>query len=144
MIQPPVWAGGYIGIPFGEFGRDKEHCDCWGLVRLVLSEQARLMLPSLSTMSDLETRLYMQMSEEWLQVQPGQEISFDIVEMSTPVRLAHGWDFPPLHVGVIAADGWMLHTERSTASLLARYREGFIKKRVLGFWRHRTLANVAA
>jgi hypothetical protein len=77
-------------------------------------------------------------SGDWRHVPAGHEQAFDVVEMLTPTRTETGWDFPPLHVGVVVAAGWLLHIERATAAVLARYREDWrVGKRVLGFWRHR-------
>ena len=40
--QPPSWAGAYVGIPYRDHGADRSGCDCWGLVRLVYRERARI------------------------------------------------------------------------------------------------------
>lgn len=42
----PYWAGHYIGLPFCEHGRDSFGLDCWGLARMVLSEQFGVSVPS--------------------------------------------------------------------------------------------------
>ena len=34
----PAWAGGYVGLPYAEKGRTRAGADCWGGVRLVMSE----------------------------------------------------------------------------------------------------------
>jgi hypothetical protein len=145
VTQPPLWTGDYVGIPFVDLGRNRDGCDCWGLVRLILAEQAGLALPSLATSEadhagvQRELRLARR-SAEWRHILAGDERLLDVVEMVTPTRTDTGWDFPPLHVGVVAAPGWLIHVERATAAVLARYREDqAIKRRILGFWRHRAL-----
>ena len=154
MTQPPSWVAGYVGIPFLDLGRDRAGCDCWGLVRLVLAEQAGLELPSLATCYGSEANAAgvddaietERRSGAWDRIDAGNEQPFDVVEMSGASRVpGSGWMFGPLHVGVVVTSGWLLHVERGTAAVLTRYREDqVIRRRVLGFWRHERLAADAA
>ena len=149
-VSCPSWAAGYLGIPFLDLGRDRAGCDCWGLVRLVLAEQTGIPLPSLATCYGSEANAAgvgdaiaaERRSGAWRKIEPGNEQPFDVVEMSGAARVpGSGWVFGPLHVGVVVASGWLLHVERGTAAVLARYREDqAIRRRVLGFWRYRRLA----
>lgn len=143
----PSWTAGYVGIPFLDLGRSRTGCDCWGLVRLVLAEQAGLQLPSLATCYGSEANTagvidaveVERRSNAWQRIEPGVEQAFDVVEMSGAAWIpGSGWVFGPLHVGVVVASGWLLHVERNTAAVLARYREDQgIRRRVLGCWRFR-------
>lgn len=149
-MQPPSWAEAYIGIPFSDLGRSQNGCDCWGLVRLVLAQRCGLELPSLATSYESEAKSdavarsidSARISGEWRFIVAGHEREFDVAEMITPMRLGTAWCFSPLHVGIVVSQGWLLHTERETGSLLCRYKEQGINKRIAGFWRHRDLAAV--
>ena len=147
MTQPPSWVAGYVGIPFRDLGRDRAGCDCWGLVRLVLAEQTGIPLPSLATCYGSEANPAgvgdaveaERRSGAWRRIETGDEQPFDVVEMSGAARTPTGWVFGPLHVGVVVAFGWLLHVERGTAAVLARYREDqAVRRRILGFWRFRS------
>lgn len=146
--QPPAWAGRYVGIPFADLGRDGDGCDCWGLVRLVVAEQAGIELPSLATSYGSEANLAAvgntvetaRVGGDWQRIAQGEERPLDLVEMSTTVRGESRWVIAPLHVGVVVGAGWLLHIERATAATLARYNDQTISRRVLGFWRHHRLA----
>lgn len=149
IAQPPVWTLSYIGIPFIDRGRDLDGCDCWGLVRLVMQDRVQVTLDSLqvsesdyqSVMAEIASA---QQTSEWISVDQDCECTFDVAEMSWPVRINGQWRHEPLHVGIIVAPGWLLHTERSTAAMLSPYTSDLrIKRRIIGFWRHRELSTRA-
>ena len=41
----PAWAEHYVGIPYRPLGRDRDGCDCWGLLAMVWREQFGCDLP---------------------------------------------------------------------------------------------------
>jgi len=152
MAVIPAWAGEYVGIPFADRGRTRVGCDCWGLVRLVLAEQAGIALPCWATgyRSEADHAGVLQLTQAqkvagpWQRVQSGDERAFDVVELMQPVCGAHGWQFLAIHVGVAVTAGWLLHVERATASLLVDYRrERPVRNRIAAFWRHGELDDAA-
>jgi cell wall-associated NlpC family hydrolase len=137
MSKPPAWVAEYIGMRFRERGRDRAGCDCWGLVRLVLAERFGVEVPSYA--GDYDTvgeqhriaALITRHQPAWLPVDPGRERPGDVVLL----RL-HGL---PVHVGVVAARGWMLHVEPKVDSVLERFDGLEWRNRVLGVYRHAAL-----
>lgn len=146
MLHPPAWVADYIGIPFLDLGRTRAGCDCWGLVRLILAEQAGIMLPSFATTYHSESNwpaIVRQADTEkcsasWQCIEAGSEMTFDVAELLTPVRGAHSWQFLPVHVGLVVAAGWLVHVEHATASVLVNCRQNqSMRRRVHTFWRFR-------
>lgn len=147
MIQPPAWAADYIGIPFVDRGRTLYGCDCWGLVRMVLRDMMDVTMPEYSVSEADHAQVQheivaAQASGDWTRVV--EERAYDIAEMTLPVYTQDGWQHLPLHVGVIVAPGWVLHTARATGSILETYkRDPSVMRRIRGFWRHKELLDVA-
>lgn len=131
----PFWAGHYIGLPFQDHGRDRTGLDCWGLVRLVLSEQFAIALPSYAHEYERTTEtgrisaLIARESPLWTPVNAGEERLGDVIVLRLQGQ--------PLHVGIILGDGQMLHIEWNINSVIERYRESRWSKRIAGFYRHR-------
>ena len=145
MTQPPSYTSRYIGIPYGDGGRNIETCDCWGLVRLVMEERASILLPSHSTVSESDYRTVSReindakSQGDWIAIPHGEEKELDVVEMVSPTRQNSRISFLPLHVGIVVCQWWVLHTEAATGSRLSTYRDQRTAARILGFWRHRLL-----
>jgi cell wall-associated NlpC family hydrolase len=126
----------YIGIPFRERGRDREGCDCWGLVRLVLAERFGVLLPSFDGYGSVRDRERIRALIEddlpaWTEV-GGRERAGDVVLLRVGGR--------PLHVGLVISPGTMLHIEAGIDACLERYDRLPWCRRVLGVYRHRELA----
>jgi cell wall-associated NlpC family hydrolase len=127
------WAKEYIGIPFVSGGRDKTGADCYGLVRLVLTERFAVNLPLLSgdyTDADnfVETEALIRSQQPLL---AGRRV--EVPETGDVCVLKfHGL---PTHLGVYAGGGWMLHTLRGTGSVLQRISDPHLTGRFGGWYR---------
>lgn len=126
----------YIGVPFLNNGRHLDRgCDCWGLVRLIWKNEFGFTVPSHLGIYDVNDDPSMDKSiqahwdeKEWVQIEPGLEQPGDGVLM----RLAG----LPIHIGIVAGEGKMIHTFVGANSALENYRSTRWEKRIAGFWRH--------
>lgn len=146
MLQPPSWVNSFVGLEFSDTGRTRASgVDCWGLVRLVYKERLNIDLPMYDVSEsdhELVERALISAHDNgmWVQVMTGRHREFDVCEMSIPVKIAGVWEFPPLHVGVVIGNEWILHAERMTHSRLSRIHDRRMSSRILGYWRHKKLA----
>lgn len=135
----PYWAGHYIGLPFAEHGRDVQGLDCWGLVRLVLSEQFGIAVPSYareyrSTRAQDELgALIKRETQAWEKIESGNESLGDVVVLRLRGQ--------PMHVGMVLGDQTMLHIEQFINSAIERYSSRRWSGRVEGFYRHKGMRN---
>jgi cell wall-associated NlpC family hydrolase len=131
MLAP--WATEYIGLPFQNKGRDREGLDCWGLVRLVLSERFGKRLPSytgqyqdccddLTVSALVDTAIPILKADRLSSPEPGSVVL---------IRLRGHL----CHVGVYVGDGQMLHARDGTGVVLEDLRRGAWKHRVEGYYR---------
>lgn len=130
------WAAKYVGIPYKPQGRSISGCDCYGLLWLVLTEVFGYAVPPIADLryekgreAELAQamREYEQSAGQWAEVEPGQERAGDAILL----RLAGH----PIHVGVVAQPGLMLHVERGTHATLEAYGSIRWRNRVRGFRR---------
>lgn len=130
--QPPSWAGAYIGIPFVARGRDRAAdggLDCYGLVRTVLAERAGIHLPLYGTCGQTRDKVRQAAAiavgrdaGKWRRVTAGTERAFDVAAIEEIYKDRFGmFQSAALHLGVVVAPGWILHTKADTDARCARY-----------------------
>lgn len=128
------WTNDYIKIPFGDKGRDRKSCDCWGLVRLIYRDRLGIELPELLDYSDtLDGKNISQLcrqeaSSHWVSIPHGEEKPFDVI-----VLKVMGF---PMHIGVVCANGFMIHCLKGSNTVVVPYNGVIWKKRIAGFYRY--------
>jgi cell wall-associated NlpC family hydrolase len=133
MIGVASWAKEYVGIPFVSGGRDRNGADCYGLARLVRMEQFGDRLPLLSgDYSDAdnvaETEALMRSQRPLLAGHP-----VEVPEAGDVCVLK--FRGLPVHLGICAGGGWLLHTLKGTGSVLQRISDPQLAGRVEGWYR---------
>lgn len=129
---------GYVGIPFLDHGRDRDGCDCWGLVRLVLAEQAGLDLPSYGEISAdalLAVSRRIRAATDagpWRRVDGAPRRALDVVVMRSLADAAA----VPVHVGIMLDARRMLHTVKAADSHAVPLSHPSVAPRIIGFFRH--------
>jgi len=133
-----TWTTRYIGLPWALGGRGEAGLDCWGLVRLVLGREFGVELASYDGLdwrrpdhSATAATLTAAELGDWSAVEASWERPADVIML----RIAGH----PLHVGVIAGGGYMLHIQLGIETCLERYDGIAWRDRVCGFYRHRLL-----
>jgi murein DD-endopeptidase / murein LD-carboxypeptidase len=133
MMYP--WVKNYVGIPFVSNGRTAEGCDCYGLARLVLSNEYGVTLPALSD-DYKDARVISETAalfEEQLPVLAAEKIAYP-EERAVVVITEHG---RPCHLGIVAGDGYILHTTVKTGSVCQRSTHPDLTGRIEGYYRVR-------
>jgi cell wall-associated NlpC family hydrolase len=132
---------GYVGIPFRDGGRDREGCDCWGLVRLVYRDVAGIDLPSYGEIGATELLAIARevgaaiRGDPWRCVTDDPRRPLDVVVMA---RQGHAIR-AAFHVGVMIDGKRVLHTEQMTDSHTVPIDHPSLASRIIGFYRHRLL-----
>ena len=125
-----MWAGSYVGIPFG---MGPGELTCWGLVRRVYGDLLGIELPSYGEISAFDLlRIARAMArgkdDGWRAVSPPQDL--DVCLMRGPQGGAS-----VLHVGVMAGPRHVLHIEAATAAVLVPVTHYSVAGRILGYRR---------
>ena len=111
----------YIGIPFKDHGRDRNGCDCWGLVKLVLKEQMGLASPDLGEY--YSTAYDRQSVDGLLHTNSNTGWNYDVTgETRKPLDiLIFTRAGVETHVGLHVSQGVMLHIMEGIDSCFERY-----------------------
>lgn len=146
MPQAPSWVDQYIGVPHIEYGRTPNGWDCWGCMRWGLEKHFGILVPAFDGVTwhkapegasreeralfaaeqtrQLHSFAMGHMMTSWRRVQkpyPGCGI------LMKPGRL-------PIHVGLVVADGLMMHVEEECGTVCVEYDGMHWRNRVVGFY----------
>lgn len=137
-----TWVDAYVGVPFLRRGRGAQGWDCWGLVRHIFKERAGIELPA----HDVDTFDWRRVSREmapealtsdWTQVEQGKEREMDVAIL----RSIHDGGFAgEFHVGLVVAQGLLLHAEEKVGTVCVPFGHLTIRDRIRRIHRHRQLA----
>lgn len=139
------WTTKYLNIPFLERGLTHAGCDCWGLYRLILMEQANIQLPEWidiqpgADAAKVETILANANSPQWELINPGYEQKFDVVLMRGLVEDKNNdrKHSAPIHIGCVVTSDILIQIERGSGVTIGNYKTHFkIRRRVVGFYRY--------
>lgn len=141
VVAPPAWCSRYVGLPYEEGARGPAKWDCWGLLWLVLQEQFGVEVPNYegvgwsrkdgASRKAADHHFRDEALANWIEIPAGWEQPGDALALSIARR--------PLHVGIVATPGWMLHSAEDSDAALERYDGMAWRNRVLGFYRHRRM-----
>lgn len=127
-----MWYNNYIDIPYKDGGRDRSGLDCWGLVRLVYSDQYGIELPSFSsvysTVKDTArtSELSAQYREQW------DEITEPELGCLVLMRVLG----TETHVGVYLGEDKFLHIRSGANSVVESIKSTTWQHRIVGYYKY--------
>lgn len=134
------WSADYVGLPYKKRGRDRDGVDCWGLVRLPPLDLKGVTLPLWDsvdyTLLDGAVEVG-RAAEVWSAIAEADAREFDFVRMNAPVERGGQIVYRPIHIGLIAPRGMVLHIQRDQDSILQPIEE--LRPYITEFVRHREL-----
>lgn len=87
------WTDDYVGLPYLDFGRDRNGLDCWGLYMLIIKEQFGIDVPEVGVSLGTDVRTVLARIEEqkrmphWHELKTGERpTEFDGVLMNGHIR----------------------------------------------------------
>ena len=121
----------YVGIPYKANGRDETGLDCWGLVRLVYSEEFNINLPSFSTDYTISDNarieeLIDQYREGWKEEstpEEGSVVLFRILGTET-------------HVGIAVSNTHFIHVREGSDVAIESFESLKWSKRISGYYKY--------
>ena len=134
-----MWSNKYVGIPYKANGRDETGLDCWGLARLVYSEQFNINLPSFSTEYSISDNarieeLIDQYREGWKEETTPEEgcvVLFRILGAET-------------HIGIAISNTHFIHVREGMDVAIESFSSVKWAKRIGGYYKYSTGATLNA
>jgi Putative phage tail protein/NlpC/P60 family len=126
-----MWSNKYIGIPYKQKGRDFNGIDCWGLLRLVYSEEFNINLPSFATEYTQEDivriqDLIAQYKEGWQQLDSPEEgcaVLFRILGTES-------------HIGIATSSTHFLHAREKHSVVVESFESTAWKNKIVGYFKY--------
>jgi cell wall-associated NlpC family hydrolase len=137
----PRWVERYRGIPFVENGHDRNGCNCWGLIVMVMGDRGGPLLDPHSHIGAAQVRAIVravnvqaELTSVWLPIARGEQRAMDVVIMTgIGTKL-------PRHVGIMASSSHLLHIEEGIDFSCVAIDHQMIASRIVSFHRHVALA----
>lgn len=132
------WSNHYIGLPYVEFGRTRDGCDCWGLACIIYREELNITLPDYLGYGSADEHGEIaaliagaETSPLWVPVS-GDALAFDIAVFRRG-RFS-------THLGIVIRHGLMIHMVGDDQAKVQGYTDGPYKHRLSGHYRHASRA----
>lgn len=110
-----MWADRFVGLPYKVMGRDRHGLDCYGLVRLVLAEEAGHIFPSYLD-EDPDGATIADRARAFSTVSHGEAKPLDVAIMLTQQLENNQWVFRPIHMGIYVKPDRVLHIDKGHSS----------------------------
>jgi len=129
------WWLDYVGLPFLSCGRDRQGCDCYGLLRLIYQDQLGVNLPDLLEYDNTQQRHRM---NDLMKDKP-LIIGFEQMEISAVEPLdvlvirQVGFD---CHLGIVIGNRKMIHSEAGKEAVIEEFTRPHIAPRVKEAWHY--------
>lgn len=130
-----TWSNRYIGIPYADFGRTREGCDCWGLVCVVYRASLGIVIPDyLGAYSSTDEHAEI---ASIISAEKDSPLWVPVTGKPRPFNLAlfrrGRWS---THVGIVIRPGLMIHMVEGDCAKVQTYLEGPYKHRFEGHYRY--------
>lgn len=121
-------------IPFADFGRDWDGCDCWGIVRLIYKEELGIELGlyggiTVHDVMKVVRNFNREFRENWSKV--SEPVAFDVAAM---VNESGSRAFA--HCGIMLSDSVLLHMRDGAGIITGNICEPGVSNQILGFYRY--------
>lgn len=135
------WAAKYVGIPYGDQGRDRAGCDCWGLARLVYAAELRIDLPSYAgayaSAAEMEEVAGLIAAEQATFIRGEDPVGvFDLLLFRQGRHNSH--------IGIALDTRRMLHVARGDQAKIEDYTAPRWSSRLIGNFRHAAIPGEGA